>query len=358
MEGIYLFRRSGLLMNDLLRYFFSALRTSAGLLAISVMGHAQFKEIGTAPFAPAEAHQKIRVLLDQVDAANRQQTVRTMIEWLDWYRDVLDEELIAAWKGDKRANLSFVMDELGDSRVASEIVKSWRQPGFNRADAPILSKLMARYSDSATPFLHDVLQTPALSRPEAEAVCRILFDMPDQFRRSALQVLPHYRDTAQSLLVQDLHGGDQETMGRAQFWLKDLNWDVLGDTSAPQAPRRRQTQAPISSGDTASPRPPLARPDDSDSPVPQPLPAPQPAVLPPATYNGARSGTLTCSGLIPQNAEFVFRNLPPMEMKLDYDTKMWNARLVRGEGETQRLILKNISSGPQKNCVVHWSAIQ
>jgi hypothetical protein len=76
------------------------------------------------------------------------------------------------------------------------------------------------------------------------------------------------------------------------------------------------------------------------------------------TYSGAQSGTLTCGGLIPQNAEFVFRNLPRGELKLEYDTKNWNARLVPGNGATQRLILTNVSSGPQKKCVVHWSAIR
>jgi hypothetical protein len=30
---------------------------------------------------------------------------------------------------------------------------------------------------------------------------------------------------------------------------------------------------------------------------------------------------------------------------------------VRGEGQTQRLIVRNKSSGPQKRCVVHWSVI-
>jgi hypothetical protein len=74
------------------------------------------------------------------------------------------------------------------------------------------------------------------------------------------------------------------------------------------------------------------------------------------TYNGPRSGTLTCSGLIPQNAEFVFRDLPPIEMKFEYNSKIWSAQLQPGEGATQRLILRNISSGPQKKCIVHWSA--
>ena len=68
MEGILL-RRSGLLMRRFSEYRLSALRTSAGLLLIGMMAHAQFKEIGSAPFPPAEAHQKIRALLDQVDSA-------------------------------------------------------------------------------------------------------------------------------------------------------------------------------------------------------------------------------------------------------------------------------------------------
>jgi hypothetical protein len=72
-------------MNNLLTCLFSVLRTSATLFAISMTTYAQFREIGPAPFPPAEAHRKIRILLDQVDAANQQQTVKTIIGWLDWY---------------------------------------------------------------------------------------------------------------------------------------------------------------------------------------------------------------------------------------------------------------------------------
>jgi hypothetical protein len=46
-----------------------------------------------------------------------------------------------------------------------------------------------------------------------------------------------------------------------------------------------------------------------------------------------------------------------VKMKLDYDTKTWDARLTPGDGQTQRLIVKNKSSGPQKHCVVHWTVI-
>ena len=70
------------------------------------------------------------------------------------------------------------------------------------------------------------------------------------------------------------------------------------------------------------------------------------------------SGTLECSGgPVPQHAEYVFRNLPLLKINLDYDQKVWQARLVPGESQTQRLILKNVSPGPQKRCVVHWSIV-
>ena len=62
-------------------------------------------------------------------------------------------------------------------------------------------------------------------------------------------------------------------------------------------------------------------------------------------------------GPIPQNAEYVFRNLPLVKMQLDYDTKNWDARLVPVDGETQKLIVKNKGSGPQKRCVVHWKVV-
>ena len=78
-----------------------------------------------------------------------------------------------------------------------------------------------------------------------------------------------------------------------------------------------------------------------------------------APYRGAMSGTLVCSGSpVPRNAEYVFRNLPPVKLALDYDTKNWDARLTPGEGGTQKLIMKNKSPGPQKQCIVHWIAIE
>ena len=349
-------------MNKLLKSSCFAFRTMAGLFAMSVVALAQFREIGPAPFPPAEAHQKIRLLLDQVDAENRPQTVKMLLGWVDWYRDVLDEEVIATWKGDRRANLAFVIDDLQDARIASEIAGAWRQPGLDRTTAPILAKLMTRYSDSTGPFFGDMLQLPNLSGPEAEVVCRILLDLPERWRSNALRILPHYRNVAQNLLAQDLHDRDEEKVGKAEFWLRDLQWNV--PDSGDDAPRRRPAVAPMTRSDPSYPpptqgRPTLARPDPGNAPPlqsPMPLSSrPVPMATQPRAYAGAQSGTLTCSGAVPQNAEYVFRNLPPGDLKLDYDTKNWNARLLAADGGTQRLILTNISSGPQKKCVVQWS---
>lgn len=120
----------------------------------------------------------------------------------------------------------------------------------------------------------------------------------------------------------------------------------------PEAP------SPIAGADTSPSRPHITQPERTNLPAEQRPPAPRGGAAPQLTYNGPRSGTLTCSGLVPQNAEFVFRNLPPVEIKLEYDARIWSARLQPGDGETQRLILKNISSGPQKKRAVHWNTIQ
>ncbi len=165
------------------------------LFAASLAANAQFKVVGPAPFPPAAARQQIRALLEGVVPSNRQQTIDKLTGLLAWYRDILDEELIAAWKKDTRANLTEVMESLADSRVASQAVEfSWREQrpaAFDLAYAPMFAHLMARFPESAQPFLDDLLTnrpTPELSEPEAEAVSRILLDMPDigTWRNSAL----------------------------------------------------------------------------------------------------------------------------------------------------------------------------
>jgi len=345
--------------------------------------NAQFKVVGPPPYSPAVAHQKIRTLLEGVDPANRQQTVETISGLLSWYRDILDDELIAAWQKDSRANLTEVIESLAGPRVALAIVEfSWRerrQGALNPNYAPMFVNLMTRFPESAKPFLDGLLGTtsqpaPDLSQPEAEAVCRILLDMPDigTWRKSALQILPHYRRVAESLLVQDLHGSDQEKSYQAQLWLADLKSDVPGIANQQQSPRGRaaaqrspvndstptgnQTAsiAPSRIGGDRPPSPAAANSGAVSSPVPS---APVPSATP-RPYNGAKSGTLESNGPpIPQNAEYVFRNVPLVKMQLDYDTKTWDARLAPGDGQTQRLIVRNKSSGPQKRCVVHWTVI-
>jgi len=359
--------------------------SSVVFLAAVTTAKAQFKVVGPAPYSDAVAHQKIRALLGKVDPANRQQTLDTISGLLAWYRDILDEELIAAWqKGDGRADLAAVMKPLADSRVAAAVVEfSWRQQReatFILAYAPMFVDLMTRSPDGAKPFLDDLLgasstaagqQSLALSLPETEAVCRILLDLPDirTWRKSALRILPNYRSVTENLLAQDLRSDNAEKRDLAEVWRADLRFDPPTPASG-QNPRRSQQRSPQPSLTTRAERapsdtmwPPAGAVDASSAnavsapPARAPLPAASVSASP-QPYDGPRSGTLECSGgPIPQNAEYVFRNVPLVKLQLDYDAKTWDARLSPGEGQTQRLILKNKSSGPQKRCVVHWSVV-
>jgi hypothetical protein len=292
-------------------------------LGAALTAGAQFKEIGKAPFTEPVARQKIRTLLQAVQASNRKETIDTLTGWTVWYRAILDDELIAAWKADTRANLTPIIGPLADPRVASAIVEfSWRQQrqtAFTIALAAVLGDLMERFPESAKPFLDDLLgqPVPALAQSEAETVCRILIDMPDigTWRKTASQILPHYRAVAEQLLEQDERGADREKGYRAQVWLREL---------------RPEPSTPV--------RMPLARPQ--------------------APYDGPTSGTLECNGgPVPAGNEYVFRNLPPVKMQLDYDMKTWDAHFSPGEHQTQRLVLINKSNIPQRYCVVHWKVI-
>lgn len=370
-------------------------------LTIAPAVKAQFKEIGPPPFSNSVAHQRMRTLLDQVDSSNRQQTLDKLNSWTPWFRTILDEELIAAWQRDSRQRLTLVMEPLADARVAAEVVEfSWRtrtEATLNPSYAPMLGQLMARYPDSGAVFLSDLLgpTPPQVSPAEIEAVCRILLDMPDvgTWHESALRILPRYRATTERLLAQDRQGPDQEKNYRAQIWQTELRGETPGaftKRSQPPAIRRRASSPPLegSAGPilhppiadqrpeiTASGRSGQSSPSLTSNPAPaQPAPAASAAVPPPdapapvlpsrpapvpaaaQSYNGPNSGKLECAGSpVPQNAEYVFRNLPPLKLTLDYDQRVWEARLTTGENQTQRLILKNKSSGPQKRCVVHWS---
>jgi len=359
------------------------------LFLAGLTGNAQFKVVGPAPYPPAVAHQKISTLLETVNPENRKQTIDTLSGLLAWYRDILDDEMIAAWKKEGRANLPEVIGPLADSRVASAIVEfSWRerhQGAFEPAYAAMLGNLMTRFPESAKPFLDDLLgpiaagqPTPNLSPAEAETLCRILLDMPDigAWRTNALAILPHYRRAADSILAQDLRGSDRDKSYRAERWMADLKVDGPSVSNGPSIPRRRSpaslsTAAPggippddqkesvvlLPSANGDRPASPAAA---GTAPARQTAQTVQVVSSLPDTpsYTGAKSGTLECSGApVPQNAEYVFRNLPPVKIQLDYDRKTWDARLAPGDGQTQRVILKNKSAGPQKHCAVRWSVI-
>jgi hypothetical protein len=308
-------------------------------LAAAIPGNAQFKAVGPPPYTAAVARQKIKALVAKLDPADRQQSVTAISGLLGWYRDIADDELIAAWKKDDgRANLPDVIVTLADARVAAAIVEfSWRQQRqatFTLAYAPMLGNLMLRFPDSAKPFLDDLLgtpdaaspQPPELSEQEAYAVCRIILDMPDirNWKANGLQILPHYREIAENLLAADKNEGDRDTQYRAMRWLADLR------PTAP-APANAQTGRRVMQPSTVLPPPPSAQ---------------------------AKSGTLECNGdPIPPNAEYIFPNVPTLNRKFDYDRKIWDVRLTPGDGQTQNLILKNKSSRPQKSCIVHWTLV-
>lgn len=380
---------------------------------------AQFKEIGPPPFSQAIARERIRGLLEKVDPNNRRETIDSLNALTPWFRNILDEELITGWQSEKRDRLTLVLEPLADTRVAASVVEfSWHKRAestFNPGYAPILGGLMARYPESGQPFLSDLMASPPLqlSPEEAETVCRILIDMPDigTWHQNALQILPHYRSTAEQLLSRDRQGDNQEKSYRAQIWMTELRGDTPAFASQasvghnegsvgrnegsvgrkrtvavnpipddaggptlyppPSAPPRATVERgpdqaagthPIALPSPASPptsvQPPPAAAPAPIQPAPNPPPHTAPLAVAPQSYNGRMSGTLECTGSpVPQNAEYVFRNLPPVKLQLDYDQKVWEAHLSPSENQTQRLILKNKSSGPQKRCVVHWIVV-
>ena len=342
--------------------------SSCWLFTCNYLVDAQFKETGPPPYPPAVARKKIKDLLEAPDRRGPKEIIAGLIQLVTWYRDVLDEELVSAWKGNRTTSLPEIVKALSDKRVAAEIVDySWRQRSestFNVAYAPILVDLMTRYPESATPFLGDLLASPAevqaltLTQSQVVVICTILLDLPDlgRFRESSLRILPRYRQVAEGLLIRDSHGADEEKSYRAQRWLIDLK---AGD---PVSKSRQQ-------------RPPTNLPRDEAIPAPSPIKTiPAPAVLRteaqparpalPSTnanepsvlaYVGPKSGTFESSGgPIAGNSEYIFRNIPPGDLQLDYDTKIWDARIVPLEGQMRRLLVRNKSASPQKRCIVRW----
>jgi hypothetical protein len=146
-------------------------------------------------------------------------------------------------------------------------------------------------------------------------VCRILLDMPDigMWRKNAAQILPHYREAAETLLAADMSGGGPEQRSRAQYWMAVLR---------PNPPVPSSGRGLIS----------------RDAEV--------------------ASGTLECNGdPVAPNAEVVFRNVITANRRFEFDRKIWDVRFVAGAGGTQNMILTNRSSRAQKKCTVRWSVI-
>jgi hypothetical protein len=308
------------------------------LSVAALPANAQFKTVGPAPYSPAVAHQRIRALLAKIAPPNQQQTIATLSGLLVWFREVADDELIAAWKKDEgRRNLPEAITALADGRVASAIIEfSWRErrPATFQLDfAPMLGNLMLRFPDSAKLFLDDLLAStqgadgqPALNLSEAEqyAVCRILLDMPNigTWDKTALQVLPHYREPAETLLLVDMKEGDRDKRARALYWTSALN-SITAGPSGQESQRRSLT----SSG-------------------------------PAGRATEGVSGTLECSGdPIPKSGEYVFYNVPTANRRFEYDSNIWDVRLEQGQGNTRNLVLKNKTSKTQKRCIVRWTTV-
>ena len=98
--------------------------------------------------------------------------------------------------------------------------------------------MLIRVPDSAKPMQDDLVRAAAAGQPlelsdqGAETLCRILLDMPDigMWRKTAMQILPFYRDMAQLLLAVDVRGFPGERRDRA-------GWMLAGEqrTSAPSS---------------------------------------------------------------------------------------------------------------------------
>ncbi len=291
-----------------------------GLVLVCMTASGQFKAVGPAPYTAVVARQRIKAALGKVDPSNRQATITTLSGLLNWYRDIVDDELIAAWKRDDgRENLPDVVVALADAKVGSAVVEfSWRQrreATFVPPNTPMFGNLMLRFPESAKPFLDDLLGSPApeLGEQAAFTVCRILLDMPDigEWRKNAAAILPRYREAAETLLAADMAQGSPEKRSRALYWTSVL-------------------RPPSPAGGLSS-----------RSSMPE-----------------AASGTLECSGnAIAPNAEYVFRNVVTVGRRFDFDRKIWDVSFVRGAGETQDMVLRNKSSKAQRSCTVKWSSV-
>jgi hypothetical protein len=171
--------------------------------------------------------------------------------------------------------------------------------------------------------------------------------MPDigEWHRNAVRILPIYRAAADSILKQDAAGPDQEKSYRALRWRAELKLDPPPSLGQKSNTRTVLRPAPVSpNAGATSGGPELRRPHITGE---------QPNSM--IGYTGPMAGTFEWDDPTPQNGEVVFTNVPPLKLVLDFDTQHWDARLAPGEGQSQVLVLRNKSKGPQKKCVVRWS---
>jgi hypothetical protein len=133
----------------------------AAVLSLAPLANAQFKTIAPPPYSTAVARQKIKSLLTNLTPDNIKPTTEQLTRLLTWYRDLFDQELIAAWQtGTNRPSLRDVIEPFADTPTAASIVAiSWRDQRaatFTPEYAPMLAGLMGRFADSAKPVIDDL----------------------------------------------------------------------------------------------------------------------------------------------------------------------------------------------------------
>lgn len=76
---------------------------------------------------------------------------------------------------------------------------------------------------------------------------------------------------------------------------------------------------------------------------------------PPPPYNGPPAGVLKYAGPpVVQNGEVVFAGLPNLPLRLSYDAKAWDHRLLPQRDGTQKLVMRSLKPGKQSKCEVRW----
>jgi hypothetical protein len=264
-----------------------------------------------------------------------------------------------------------------DARLVLEMSGAYEELGLLEEKSPYSNaynkqKAIRSYQESAA--LVEGIAMDAPSRRRLEALNQRIKDLggtpvlimtsatPDQIR--AMSAPPRRRQTAASTT-----SGEPPPAREIIPIIPILPLDngsplpVAGPVNQPTpalvapaaaGPANQPTPAPVApaAAGVVHPTPPVPA-ETSVAPISEPtLRAREPLAVPPST---AKSDKMNCGGsVIVQNSERVFRNLP-LHIDLDYDKKKWKATLEPVDDQSQRLILKNISSGPLTDCKVKWT---